>query len=233
MSKILNIETSGQLCSVALAIEGRVVAFREDSDGKSHAVKLAPFVDELLKENNILPTQLDAVAVSKGPGSYTGLRIGVSTAKGMAYALNIPLIGIHTLLSMAHGFLLQRPEYASGEYMLCPMIDARRMEVYTCFYSSLCAPLSEVIADIISEESYTEILNRNKVVFFGSGADKCKGTIIHKNAFFEDHFEPSSLFMAELSFQDYINGRFADTAYFEPYYLKDFVATIPRNKVLK
>ncbi len=230
MSLILNIETSSSVCSVALADNGSTISSRENSDGRSHAAMLAPFIDSILKENTILPEKLDAIAVSKGPGSYTGLRIGVSTSKGLAYALKIPLIGINTLELMANTFLEIYPEYRGTDCKICPMIDARRMEVYTCLFSSHLEPESKIKADIIDAVSYKEILEKSRIVFFGNGAFKCRETIKHKNAIFLDGVTPKANFMSGLSFQAYKLQHFEDIAYFEPFYLKDFVATVPRNK---
>lgn len=232
MSLILNIETSGKLCSVALAREGNVIAIREDPDGRSHAIKLAPFISEVLQESNNFPPQLDAVAVSKGPGSYTGLRIGVSTVKGIAYALKIPVIGINTLETMTHGLLENFPEYNSSEFLLCPIIDARRMEVYTRLFTNLLVPRNDLSALIIDTGSFREELERKKIIFFGDGVPKCKGIINHENAIFIDDFEPSARFMAVISYTSFKEGKFENLAYFEPFYLKDFVATIPRKKVI-
>ena len=230
MSLILNIETSTSVCSVALSENGYSLSFRENSEGRSHAALLAPFIDLILKENNILPEKLDAIAVSKGPGSYTGLRIGVSTAKGLAFALDIPLIGINTLELMANAFLEIYPGYRGTDCVLCPMIDARRMEVYTCLFTLQLKPVSDIKADIIENTSYNDILEKSTVVFFGNGAAKCKEKINHKNAIFIDDLSPSAKFMSGLSFQAYKLKCYEDIAYFEPYYLKDFVATVPRNK---
>jgi tRNA threonylcarbamoyladenosine biosynthesis protein TsaB len=134
LSLIIHIESSGPVCSVALSRDTEIIAYRECADDRSHGYMLAPFIDEMLKEQEVVPSKLNAVTVSKGPGSYTGLRIGVSTAKGMSWALDIPLIGINTLYSMAQGLLSENAVYRNTEFLLCPMIDARRMEVYSCLY---------------------------------------------------------------------------------------------------
>lgn len=234
MSLILNIETSGTACSVTLAKDTELLSLKETNTGKSHASLLSPFIDEVLKEGNVTPQELSAISVSKGPGSYTGLRIGVSTAKGFSYALQIPLIGINTLQSMTNGFLERYPEFSErSDILLCPMIDARRMEVYTCLYSVNLEPYNEISAEIIQEESFHHILSNHEIIFFGDGAEKCKSVINHKNARFIDFTYLSARFMTQLSFIAYNEGRFENTAYFEPFYLKDFIAGKPKNKVLQ
>jgi tRNA threonylcarbamoyladenosine biosynthesis protein TsaB len=231
LSIILHIESSGPICSVALTRDSEIIAYRECTDDRSHGYMLAPFIDEMLKEKELNPSMLNAVCVSKGPGSYTGLRIGVSTAKGMSWALDIPLIGINTLYSMAQGFLLENAKYRDSEYLLCPMIDARRMEVYSCLYSTDLAEQSEIKAEIIDIESYRKELEKKRIVFFGDGALKCKEAIDHPNAIFFENFLPTAKFLVIPGLKAFLEGNFENNAYFEPFYLKDFVATIPRNKM--
>jgi len=230
MSCILNIETATEVCSVAVARNSDIIFQKEENKGPSHAVLLGQFVNdavEFLRTNSI---KLDAVAVSCGPGSYTGLRIGVSEAKGLCFGLNIPLIAINTLELMAFGVLeagfVDRSEY------LCPMIDARRMEVYDTLFDSELNILKEVSADIIDENSFADILKDAEIVFFGNGAEKCKSVLQHTNARFLDNIYPQATDMTKLAIKAYDNQCFVDAAYFEPFYLKEFVATTPKNKVL-
>jgi len=234
MYYILNIETSGNACSVALSGNNELISLKENQTGKTHASLLSPFIDDVLREGGITPQALSAIAVSKGPGSYTGLRIGVSTAKGLAYALNIPVIGINTLESLAYGFLKSYPEYAEKkDTLLCPMIDARRMEVYTSLFSSDMAIYKTITAEIIREDTYDTIMAEKKIVFFGGGALKCKSLIRHKNALFVDFTKISARFMTALSIKAFNQRHFENTAYFEPFYLKDFVAGIPKKNILQ
>jgi len=236
MALILNIETSTQVCSVCLSDGGKVIAMRESNDDKSHARLLNIFIDEILKEQNITFSVLDAVAVSKGPGSYTGLRIGVSTAKGLCYAKNIPLIAVHTLESMAHGVIhykYNKSEDSENELVFVPMIDARRMEVYSAFFNINGEMIREVEAEIIDENSYQDILKDKKMIFFGDGAEKIKDVIKNPNAIFIENVNPSSEYMSALSESTFNKKQFEDVAYFEPFYLKDFIATIPKKNIFK
>ena len=231
MALILNIETATEVCSVCIAKDGELISKKESFEGKTHAKLLSVFIHELLEENNLKAKNLDAVAVSMGPGSYTGLRIGVSTAKGIAYAANIPLIAISTLESLAVGVSLKNNFEKSA--WICPMIDARRMEVYTAFYDMDIESKSKISADVIDTNSYVDILNERQVVFCGNGAHKCKTNITHKNALFIDNIECSSEFMTKLSMKAFLKSDFVDLAYFEPFYLKNFIATIPRKNIFK
>lgn len=233
MTFILNLETSTTICSVSVTKEGKVLSVRERSDAKSHASQLIPFITEILEESCLKPQHLSAIAVSKGPGSYTGLRIGVSTAKGLAYALKVPLIGINTLYSMASGFLEINPEHSkSPGLLLCPMIDARRMEVYSSVYDIHLKEIRQIKAEIIDKDSFLPLLKNNCIHFFGDGAMKCKDVIQNKSAIFHEGFNPSSKFMGEIAYNYFKKGLFENLAYFEPLYLKDFVATIPVNKMI-
>lgn len=223
MATILNIETATKNCSVSIAKSGKIIAVKELNDNKlSHAEKLHTFIDEAIRKSAINIDELDAVAVSKGPGSYTGLRIGVSAAKGLCFALNKPLISIETLHSLATSLVIK-------EGYIAPMIDARRMEVYTTIYSKNYEKLQKTKAEIINENSFIEYLQKNKVCFIGDGAEKCKEIIKHKNAFFIDDKLPSAKEMGVLSFKKYLKKSFEDVAYFEPFYLKDFIATPEKN----
>ena len=219
MALILLIETSTKSCSVSLSSENKIIACKEEvNEQYSHAEKLTVFITELFKTQDFTIKDLDAVAVSKGPGSYTGLRISVSTAKGFCYALDIPLISVSTLRAMAFG--MAQKEKSD---LYCPMIDARRMEVYNAFYNSTNKEIRGIQADIIEACSYQKELDK-KVLFFGDGAEKCKQMIQHPNARFIDGIFPSSKDMLEIANEKFAEKDFEDVVYFEPFYLKDFVA---------
>lgn len=223
MALILCLETATKSCSVALAKDGQLLAFQEEVSQKySHSEQLTPFIDSLLQEQGIVLADLDAIAVSKGPGSYTGLRIGVSTAKGLCYALDKPLIGVSTLEAMASGMQKQHPNK-----VYCPMIDARRMEVYTAFFQAE-KQLTDVEAHIIEADSFSEMLVQSEVLFFGDGADKCQEVITHTNANFISSVYPSAKDMVTVVEKKFSKQNFEDVAYFEPYYLKDFVAGVKK-----
>ena len=236
MPLILNLDTSTQICSVALSSEGALLGIMESHDEKSHSRRLSVFINTLMKENGLETSGLDAVAVSMGPGSYTGLRIGISTAKGIAYGSNIPLIGIRTLDALASGALedknILRIIEKNRSALLCPMIDARRMEVYTALYSSSGEIIQDISAQIIDENSYHNELETGSVVFFGNGAAKCRENISHPNAVFIDGIETSARNMVPLAEESCLQKKFENVAYFEPLYLKDFIATIPKNKII-
>ncbi|MEN9443491.1 MAG: hypothetical protein RIS47_381 [Bacteroidota bacterium] len=230
MALILNLETSTPVCSVALARDGQTIDLVETSEKMSHASSLAVFIHDILSRNNIEPHQLDAIAVSEGPGSYTGLRIGVSTAKGIAFGTNKPLIAVPTLLSMANGYLQSRKIDPST--WLVPMLDARRMEVYTSLINTNLQVKQATNAKVIDSTSFADTLDQAPHLFFGDGAEKCASTLTHPNAFFDIHYQISARDMGSLAEQAYQQGQFADTAYFEPFYLKEYVAVIAKNKVL-
>ncbi len=233
MSLILNLETATQVCSVALTDGERVISQRLNKEGRNHAALLTTFIDEVLKEAGAEPADLDAVAVSKGPGSYTGLRIGVSTAKGFAYGLGIPLISAGTLKIMASGYLSEFPGVAEKEVaLLCPMIDARRMEVYSALYDVSLDLLRNAGADIINTDSYSRFLKDSKIIFFGDGAEKCQDVLTHENAVLDNRYSLSAAHMAKISSDKFRDKIFENVAYFEPFYLKDFIATVPKNKVI-
>lgn len=223
MAFILNIETSTKNCSVSVAKDGKTIVLKELNDGGySHAEKLHEFIKEVIAEAGIQFSDLKAIAVSKGPGSYTGLRIGVSAAKGLCFALNIPLIAINTLESLAQSISLI-------EGFKIPLLDARRMEVYSAVFDKNNIIKKEVSAEIITNESFKSYLESGKVYFFGDGAEKCKEVILHENAnYFDDKF-PSAKDMEQLSSEKYKNNDFVDVAYFEPFYLKDFVGGISKK----
>lgn len=225
MAIILNIETATKNCSVSIAKNGTVLVLKELNDGNySHAEKLHPFIQDILKEADVALKEIDAVAVSKGPGSYTGLRIGVSAAKGLCFAFDKPLISIETLESLAHSVSVE-------EGFIIPMLDARRMEVYATVFNTSYNQVREIRAEIIDENSFQEYLSENKVYFLGDGAEKCKKVIQHKNAVFIDDKFPSAKQMATLSYAKYKISDIEDVAYFEPFYLKDFVVTQEKKKV--
>jgi len=235
MALILNIETSTAVCSVSLGKDGELLAYKENKDGMNHATHLTVFIDEILKENQLTTKDLDAIAVSMGPGSYTGLRIGVSTAKGICYGSNLPLIAVSTLQAMTASVLkneailsqLGDPETS----IFCPMIDARRMEVYTGFYSFENKEIRKVSAEIIDEESFASDLEKGEIIFFGDGSAKCQSSLQSENAIFVADITPTALGMIELSESKFEAEAFEDVAYFEPFYLKDFVATTPKKNI--
>lgn len=228
MATILCIETSTDVCSVAVAQDNHVIFRNEDFNGPSHAVQCGLFVDEALSfaESHAIP--LDAVAVSEGPGSYTGLRIGVSMAKGVAYGRNVPLVAIPTLQLLCVPVLLYHEEIPENS-LLVPMIDARRMEVYSAIYDRSLKEIRQIQADIVDGNTYLEYLERGPVVFFGNGSNKCKDVISHPNAIFIDNIHPLACNAAPLAEQRIRRNEIASTAYFEPFYLKDFQATKPKN----
>jgi tRNA threonylcarbamoyladenosine biosynthesis protein TsaB len=229
---VLLIETATPVCSVALSTH-QGVFIRESHEQRSHAELITLFIDEVVTEAGIGLGQLDAVAVSMGPGSYTGLRIGVSSAKGICYALDKPLIAIDTLQSMATGMAEKRRDNNQNE-LLCPMIDARRMEVYAALFNATGKRRTETGAHIIDETSFANELENNTIVFFGDGAPKCSPLLSHKpGAVFMKGFLPSAAYMAGIARQHFKTGKFENTAYFEPFYLKDFVAATPKVKGLR
>lgn len=226
---IIHIETSTNVCSVAVSHRGAVVFDISNSEGLNHAAMLSPFVQQALEKIKELNLRPDAIAVSGGPGSYTGLRIGVSTAKGLCFGFGIPLIAVHTLQVICEDALSKST--IEKDAILCPMIDARRMEVYTALYSSDLEEKKQVSAEIINENSFLEILESKKIYFFGNGAVKCKSVITHPNAQFISDVEPLAKNMIYQAEQKFADDEFADTAYFEPFYLKEFQATIPKKMI--
>ena len=236
MALILSIETGTDICSVALSNDGELMALRESSEGRDHAKKVALFVDELLKETGVLPADLDAIAVGKGPGSYTGLRIGVSFAKGMCYALNIPLIAVGSLDALVQ---VAREDYDAGiidiededwnSAMLCPMVDARRMEVYTQLFNIDGIAKSDVSAEIVTEETFSDVRTNGKLVIFGNGAEKCCEVL--SDALYIS-VTPSARGIVALAEQAFNAEKFEDLAYFEPFYLKDFLVIPSKKKLL-
>jgi tRNA threonylcarbamoyladenosine biosynthesis protein TsaB len=231
---VVCIETATNLCSVALCSSTEIISLRESNDLKSHSSMLTVFIDELLRDNHIGAKDLDAVAVGKGPGSYTGLRIGVSVAKGIAFAASIPLVGVETTLSMFWGMGNTISKFTGDEIntLLCPMIDARRMEVYNAVYDSSGNVVKGISADIINENSFSEFPESRKIIFFGDGADKCREVIKRKNIYFAEDFRISAAHMQKPVFEAINKKKFEDVAYFEPFYLKDFITSIPRKNIL-
>ena len=236
MALILNIETSTEVCSVALARDGELIQLRENLAGQNHAMLLTVYIKELLEELHITANQLDAISVSGGPGSYTGLRIGVSVAKGICYGSQLPLITITSLEAMAHHVITNFSDIHSTKperILFCPMIDARRMEVYSSLYDRNGQLIRDIQADIIDHQSYIAYLKEGSVVFFGNGATKCREAISHPNAIFIQDIITSSLHMIPLSERNFKLQQFSEVAYYEPFYLKDFVATIPVKNIFK
>ena len=224
MATILCIESATPICSIALARNGEIIRLRETDALQSHAASLMEFIQDVLESSGIALSAIDAVAVSKGPGSYTGLRIGVSTAKGLCFALDKPLIGISTLKSMAIG-MIKACQISDNTTLFCPMIDARRMEVYTALYDKDAAPVVPVSAKIIDESSFSELLQNQTIVFAGDGSAKCTKILEHHpNASFLKEEIVSAANMVSLANDSYNAGFFENVAYFEPYYLKDFIA---------
>lgn len=228
MALILNIDTSTEICSVAIARDGKLLALKESDEGLNHSVLLGVYVDELLKENGIRAKELDAVAVSMGPGSYTGLRIGVSLAKGICFGTGKPLIAISTLKALA----ISVARNVDEEALFCPMIDARRMEVYSAIFNRNGEMIRDVRAEIIDPSSFSDWLVDHKIYFFGNGSGKVKEVIVHPHARFVDRVVTSAVNMITLAEQKWEEKTFEDLAYFEPFYLKDFIATVPKKKVL-
>lgn len=219
MIYILNIETATTNCSVSISENGETIALKEDYDSKySHAERLHVYIDEVLKEAGLSQNDLDAIAVSKGPGSYTGLRIGVSSAKGLCYALDKPLISVPTLESLA-----RQVHVKSG--VIIPMLDARRMEVYSAVFDPAFHQIRETRAQVLEPESFQSYLEQGLVTFIGNGVEKTNALITHPNAFFIEGKLPSANELSALAYSKYQKSDMEDVAYFEPYYLKDFIAT--------
>jgi tRNA threonylcarbamoyladenosine biosynthesis protein TsaB len=226
MALILSIDTSTMVSSVALHQDDKLLVLSELMMGKSHSGMLTTLIDNMVKYAGFTLADLDAIAIAKGPGSYTGLRIGASTAKGLCFALDKPLIAINTLEAMA----TQVSNFFSENQLLCPMIDARRMEVYSLISDTNSLIIRETMAEIIDENSFAEILAEKSIVFFGDGAAKCKTKLNHENAIFPNiSIEPSAKTVGILASKAYMNQAFENIVTFEPFYLKDFVGTQPRK----
>mgnify|MGYP003466123934 FL=1 len=231
MERLILIETSTALCSAALAEDGVITSYRESSAPKAHASLTAVFIQEMLQEKGLTIADCDAVCVSKGPGSYTGLRVGVSTAKGLCFGSGKPLIAISTL-----DILVAQAQIPDNLKYIVPMVDARRMEVYAAVYEIAgqagndVRQITETAPAIIDENSYSDILEKGKVLFIGDGAGKCADVIKHPNATFVQCW-PKASAMLEPAMKAYKEKRFEDVAYFEPFYLKEFVATVSKKKM--
>ena len=234
MSLILCIETGTNICSVGIARDGELVSLRESAEGRDHAKHVGVFVDELLRETGVMPDELDAVAVGMGPGSYTGLRIGVSFAKGLCYGLHIPLIAVGSLDALAEVAI---EDNEAGiltvdkwdDAVLCPMVDARRMEVYTRLYNAKGEPLSEVSAEVVDEHTFADVRRDKQLIIFGNGAEKCCEVLSDATYI---NVAPSARGLARLAEQRLQTGQTEDIAYFEPFYLKDFVVIPSKKKLL-
>jgi|TARA_B110000503_G_C7154005_1_gene416451 tRNA threonylcarbamoyladenosine biosynthesis protein TsaB len=229
MPYLLAIETATKICSVGLFKDGELLLLKEENGDYSHAENLADFTNQLLVKSKLDVKDLSAVVVSKGPGSYTGLRIGVSFAKGLCYALKIPLISIDTLHAIALGWV----QSGSPEVdLICPMIDARRMEVYSAIYNSNLQSLKSISADIIEVNSYSELIQDKTVVFIGDGANKCQNLLQGEKRTFRGDFLPSAAYLGKEGYIKFQKSNFEDVAYFEPFYLKEFIALKSKKSVI-
>jgi tRNA threonylcarbamoyladenosine biosynthesis protein TsaB len=232
MALILHIETANNVCSVALAKNGKLLALSETSEAKSHARFLNPFIDSVLLEAKQKMEALEAVAISKGPGSYTGLRIGTSAAKGICYGLNIPFISIPTLQAMTRGLFDSNTFSLQPDAVYCPMIDARRMEVYCAMYDASLVEIQKTAAVILDEHSFQSLLLKQKIIFFGDGSEKCKRLFAQNtNAHFSDLEFTSAKNMIQIAEEKFNAKAFEDLAYFEPFYLKDFMSTSSKASI--
>lgn len=225
MAIILNLETATTNCSVSIARNGNVIAIKEhDTPNYSHSEQLHLFIQEVVQQASLTLNDIDAIAVSKGPGSYTGLRIGVSSAKGLCYALDVPLISVATLKSLAY-----RKRGNPYDFII-PLLDARRMEVYAAVFDSEMKEIRETKAEIIDMNSFTEYAKKGKVILVGSGAQKCREILQHQNVDYDIKAVPSANEMANLSYAKFQKHEFEDLAYFEPFYLKDFIVLKKKAK---
>jgi tRNA threonylcarbamoyladenosine biosynthesis protein TsaB len=231
---ILCLETATNLCSVALCDDNGISALKESSEGRSHASLLTVFISDLLKEAGIKASDLEAVAVSKGPGSYTGLRIGVSAAKGIAYAASIPLIGVATTLSMFQGFksIADIKYGAEASDLFAPALDARRMEIYYCVLDASGREVKKISAEIIDKDTFSRFPSSSRIFLFGDGASKCREILDEKNIIIYNDFRISASFMQKPAYEALAEKRFEDVAYFEPFYLKDFLTSKPVKNIL-
>jgi tRNA threonylcarbamoyladenosine biosynthesis protein TsaB len=239
MTSILLIETSTRVCSVGIARDGQLLSIQEDhSMNYSHSAILTVFIEKVLHDAGLTVKDLHGVAVSQGPGSYTGLRIGVSAAKGICFALDLPLIAVDTLLAMARQCVENKLDVMNAHHnnhlplLMCPMIDARRMEVYHALYNEKLQVVEPTRAKVIEGDTFSVLLENHRIAFFGDGAAKCKPLLEHGNALLFDDIFPSVKGMTVQAFEYFNAGDFVDVAYFEPFYLKDFVAGAPKVKGL-
>lgn len=228
MSVLLSIETATSVCATALYVNGKLIDSKTINSDKSHSTMLLQFIEELLETNSITKKDLSAIAISEGPGSYTGLRIGLSTTKGLCYALDIPLIAVNTLDAMA----LQVSKTMHANQLACPMIDARRMEVYTALYNGKNERVEALNNVIIDENTFKDQLDSHPIIIFGNGAEKCKGVITHTNVSFLENIEPSAIEVGEIGYAKFLKNEFENVAYFEPNYFKEFYSPAPKNKTL-
>lgn len=225
MDNIIFIETSTELCSAAIASDGKIISYKESTKPREHASLTAVFIDEMLKETGMKVSDCSAVCVSMGPGSYTGLRVGVSTAKGLCFGAGIPMLAVGTLDTL----VWQASDRTDYKHII-PMIDARRMEIYTAIFAPDGKQLTDTEAKIIDADSFSDLLEEGPVLFIGDAAEKCSKVILHPNAHFEQCC-PKASSMLIPAMAEYKEKRFKDVAYFEPFYLKDFVATTSRKKL--
>ncbi len=232
MSIILNIETSTEVCSVALSENDKLIFLKENLIANMHATALTILIQDTLKATQIDIKKIAAIAVSQGPGSYTGLRIGVSTAKGLAYGLNIPLIAVNPMHALTHGAIQTIDYELYSNDLFIPMLDARRMEVYSAIYDKDFNEIQPVQADILTPDSFGNLLQSRRCFFFGNGAGKFMELLKNDNAYFIDNIYTSSANMCRFAYQHFVQKNFVDVAYFEPFYLKDFVATISNKQLL-
>ncbi len=232
---ILCLETATNLCSVALCDKNRVVSLKESDENRSHASLLTLFIGEVLKKAGLKAGDLEAVAVSKGPGSYTGLRIGVSTAKGISYASSIPLIAVDTTFSMFRGYAgsVSKKYDIIPTDLFCPALDARRMEIYYSVFNAAGEIIKSTRAEIMKEDSLSDLPVSSRIFLFGNGAGKCREVITRENIIYDPDFRVSASFMHKPAYEALTNNRFEDVAYFEPFYLKDFLTSKPVKNILR
>jgi tRNA threonylcarbamoyladenosine biosynthesis protein TsaB len=226
MSLILHLETASTVCSVALSYHGKILSLKEENKGFTHAEHLTNFIEDVMQKANKTFENIDAIAISKGPGSYTGLRIGVATAKGLCFGLAKPLIAVNTLSSMAIGASYK----FTDTNLFCPMLDARRMEVYTALYNRNGDEILATEALILNELSFKDKLDESQILFFGDGAKKFKEICNHSNANFDQEFLPSAAHMIDIAYKKYQQKQYEDLAYFEPFYLKEFYSPVAKTK---
>lgn len=229
MDRIILIETSTALCSTALAEDGKIISYRESTAPKAHASLTAVFIKEMLDEHGLTMADCDAVCVSMGPGSYTGLRVGVSTAKGLCFGSGKPLLAVGTLDTLVWQAISEGQLPCGCKYIV-PMVDARRMEVYTAVFSTEGKQLTETEPHIVTVESFADKLAEGPVLFIGDGAEKCRAVLTHPNAHFVQCCPKASAMLIPAT-EEYRTQHFRDVAYFEPFYLKEFVATVSRKKL--
>jgi len=229
MARIILIETSTALCSTAICEDGKVIAYKESEEPRAQAAMTVPFIEENLRVCGLKPSDCDAVCVSMGPGSYTGLRVGVSTAKGLCFGTGLPLLALGTL-DILREQAVEEAALPQGCKFIVPMVDARRMEVYCATFSTSGERLSETQPTVVDSESFADILAQGPVLFVGDGAQKCRGTLISDNAYFHQCY-PKASAMAVLAEQAFREKQFKDVAYFEPFYLKQFIATVSSKKL--